>query len=353
MIEKMPLLELDKLFPDGIALFIGMVSFEDRCFSILENLKTLPVHCLLFKNLASGAIAQKNLDHMIGLTIERNTVVDLDISSPITTADAFARALASEVIASSAGAIFIDTTTFTHEQLLILLRIIELRGIEHKIIMGYTGAETYSTNTDVEHVWLSRGVAQIRSVLGYPGRFSPSKRLHLIVVVGFEHERAAAVIEQFEPARLTLMCGDPEQSVSSSHYATNKRFFEKLQNFVERAKSTQTSVETCYISCVNPFEARDTVLKLASADEGYNVVVCPMNTKISTVGVGMAAIQNGQIQIAYARAIEYNENGYSTPSTMATVFEYPVAHRECINGVKAIKQPSVPSVEHDAGNLPA
>jgi hypothetical protein len=177
----------------------------------------------------------------------------------------------------------------------------------------------------VEHVWLTRGVAQIRSVLGYPGRLSPSKKLHLIVIVGFEHERVAAVIEQFEPARLTLICGDPEKSVSSSHYEVNRHFFQKVKAFVERTQSTQTAVDTCYISCVDPFEARDTVLKCASIDNGYNVVVCPMNTKTSTVGAGMAAIYDERIQIAYARAIEYNEEGYSSPSSMATVFDYAVA----------------------------
>lgn len=322
MIHKIHLHEITGYFPEGIALFISMASFEARCFSILEAFKHPPEHCFFFKNIAAGSLAEKNLARMIGLAVDRNTVIDLDLDSPITAADAFARAMGSEIAASSDGAIFIDTTTFTHEQLLILLRVMDQFRLKRKIFMGYTGAETYSTNTDIEHVWLSRGVAQIRSVLGYPGSFAPSKKLHLIVLVGFEHERAAAVIEQFEPARLTLMRGDPTQSVSSDHYATNKRFFDELTSFVERTQLTQSDVEACYFSCIDPFSARDTVLKLAAKSDDYNIVVCPMNTKISTIGVGLAALQNERIQIAYARAIEYNEAGYSTPAAMATVFEY-------------------------------
>jgi hypothetical protein len=296
--------------------------FEARCFSILEALKQPPGHCLFFKNLAAGHLAEKNLLHMSGLTVGQNTVIDLDLDSPITAADAFARATVPKIVAASPGAIFVDTTTFTHEQLLILLRVLDQLRINCKIFMGYTGAKTYSTNTKTEDVWLSRGVAQIRSVLGYPGSFAPSKKLHLIVLVGFEHERAATVIEQFEPARLTLMRGDPEQSVSSDHYATNLRFFEELERFVERTELRQADVETCYFSCINPFSARDTVLEKAAMSDNYNIVVCPMNTKISTIGVGLAALQNNKIQIAYARAIEYNEAGYSTPSDMTTIFEY-------------------------------
>lgn len=298
MIEKINLCNFANKFQDGVSLFIGMVSFEERCMSIFANLKQAPDHILLFKNLGAGAIAQNNLDQMVGLFGGEAKVVELDINSPTGTADAYARNLTPLILSTSISSILVDITTFTHEQLLILLRVLDQLKPSCRIVMGYTGAERYSTNTDIEHVWLTRGVAQIRSVLGYPGRLSPSKKLHLIVIVGFEHERVAAVIEQFEPARLTLICGDPEKSVSSSHYEVNRHFFQKVTAFVERTKSTQTAVDTCYISCVDPFEARDTVLRCASLDGGYNVVVCPMNTKTSTVGAGMAAIRDERIQIA-------------------------------------------------------
>lgn len=322
MIQKIPLGDFRKPFPEDVSLFIGMVSFEDRSSSIFENLIGHDVRFLLFKNLGAGTLAQKKLNEMVALGNGKVKVVDLDIDAPTATADAFARSLASENDDMSKGSILLDTTTFTHEQLLILLRVLDQHKLTRRVVMAYTGAKVYSTNTDTKDVWLSRGVGQVRSVLGYPGRFSPSKKLHLVVIVGFEYDRVATVIEQFEPARLTLICGDPEKSVSSEHYEINKHFFKKVQAFVERTQTTQTSVDTCYISCVDPFEARDTVLNLASQDQIYNVVVCPMNTKTSTVGVGMAAIKDDRIQVAYARAIEYNESGYSSPAETATVFDY-------------------------------
>ncbi len=322
MINKVSLSEIDSLFPEGISLYIGMASFEDRCLAILEALNQPPKHCLFFKNIAAGNLAANNLKRMVGLATDRNTVIGLDLDSPITAADAFTKAVTENITLSFAGAVLIDSTTFTHEQLLILLRVLDQFRPKGKIYIGYIGAERYSTNTDIENVWLSRGVSQIRTVLGYPGSFSPSKKLHLTILVGFEHERAAAVIEQFEPARLTLMCGDPSKSVSSEHYDTNKRFFEELRNFVERTQLTQASVDTLYFSCVDPFSTRDTVLKVANRNSDYNIVICPMNTKLSTIGVGLAALNDKRIQIAYARAIEYNEAGYSTPSATASIFEY-------------------------------
>ncbi|MBI5329209.1 MAG: hypothetical protein HZB71_01195 [Betaproteobacteria bacterium] len=325
MNQKVALRELSDLFPKGVELFIGMASYESRCFSIIETLNLTPsAHCLFFKSSDVNALVDRNLARMVEMAGDRHTVIELDMDSPIAAADAISKAirdyLAAVLIEHHA---FIDTTTFTHELLLILLRVVQQSNISCKLFMGYTGAEEYSINTDVEHVWLSRGVSQVRSVLGYPGSFVPSKRLYLIVLAGFEHERAAAVIEQFEPAQLTLMCGDPNNSVSASHYETNKRFFDELSKFVERTKQTQLAVDTLYFSCVDPLSVRDLILDLASKHDNYNIVVCPMNTKISTIGVGMAALQNERIQIAYARAIEYNEKGYSKPSTMTTVFEYP------------------------------
>lgn len=353
MIEKFPLCDFGSKFPDQMSLFIGMVSFETRCMSIFSNLRPSAERTLLFKNVDAGVIAQRNLDQMLEMAIGGTTVVELDIGLPTATADIFVRNLTPLIPTSPHSSIFVDTTTFTHEQLLILLRVFEQLEPRCRIVMGYTGAEKYSTNTDIDHVWLTRGVAPIRSVLGYPGRLSPSRKLHLIVIVGFEHERVAAVIERFEPARLTLICGDPEKSVSSSHYEINKHFFQKVQAFVERTQATQIAVETCYISCVDPFEARDTLLECASLDTEYNVVVCPMNTKISTVGVAMASMQNERIQIAYAPAIEYNEEGYSSPSSTATVFEYPTVLSRNLFEAKEIKPPLGLSVAHGADTLPS
>lgn len=321
MAQKLQLENLPDLFPQGISLFIGMASFETRCLSLLQKLDSKIEHCLFFKNIAAGNLADQFLEKMIVVAKDRNTVIELDHDSPVATADAMVKIIDENRSRISEGKVFIDITTFTHEQLLILLRV--LKGVVPDAVLnlGYNGAEKYSVN-DSEQVWLSRGVDQIRTVIGYPGNFVPSKKLHLILLVGFEHERATAVINQFEPVKLTLLRGDKEQSVSAEHYEMNQKFFDQLRSFVELTLQTQTAVESSYISCVDPLSVRDSILEIVSNSENYNIVVCPMNTKLSTIGVAMAALENDNIQLAYSKAIEYNETGYSTPSNTATVFEY-------------------------------
>jgi hypothetical protein len=321
MTHKIPLQEISKLIPEGIAVYIGMASFETRCHSILEVLNPSPSNSLIFKNENSSALTSTNLAKMIELTAGKNTVINLNLDSSIALVDAFVSALSSAKLGDLSGTVFVDTTTFTHELLLILLRVLDQLRPKCRILMGYTGAENYSTNTTVEQVWLSRGVSQIRSVVGYPGIFAPSKNLHLILMVGFEYERAAIMIERMEPAKLSLGVGERGESVSAEHCDTNERFYQELTKFLERTQLTFSEVETFKFSCVDPFKAKNTVLEQVRKNLNLNAVVSPMNTKISTIGVGLAALEEPRIQIAYARATEYNELGYSVPSTQATIFE--------------------------------
>ncbi|HEY9210479.1 MAG TPA: hypothetical protein VIO56_03635 [Methylotenera sp.] len=321
MTQKLQLENLVNSFSENISLFIGMASFEKRCLSILQNVESKVDYCLFFKNVSAGNLADKALKEMKALVKNRNTTVELDHDSPVSTADAMVKIIEENKARIYGGKVLIDITTFTHEQLLILLRVLKIVTPDASLILGYNGAEKYSVNDD-EHVWLSRGVDQIRTVIGYPGNFVPSKKLHLILLVGFEHERATAVINQLEPIRLSLLRGDKLQSVSTEHFELNQKFFEQLRNFVDITLQTQTAVDSSYVSCIDPFSVRDSILEIVSNSKDYNIVVCPMNTKLSTVGVAMAALENNSIQLAYSKAIEYNEIGYSTPSQIARLFEY-------------------------------
>lgn len=319
MNQKMGLDEVGKKL-GAIALFIGTASFESRCLAILEKLQQTTANFLFFKNKGAGVIAEENLQKMIVIGGTNVASIELDLDRPTVTADALQKTLINIHNAGS-GDIFIDITTFTHEQLLIFIKVLSEAKLDRRFIFGYTGAEQYSTNTKPQDVWLSRGVSQIRSVLGFPGEFLPSKRLHLIVLVGFEHERAKAVIEKFEPSILTLGIAQINQSVSNAHYENNERFFEEVKRFVDVRTSIYSAIETFHFSAIDPSSTRDAILAQVNKLPSYNVVVCPMNTKISTFGVGLAALSNPQMQVCYSRANIYNEKGYSTPSNQVTLFD--------------------------------
>lgn len=320
MSERVQLIELAKHLGKPVELFIGMVSFESRCLAILKALSPHIKRHIFFTNKQAGHATLNNLTEMGGLAKGRADFFELDLDKPTSTADAILTSIL-KINNIPSGLIFVDITTFTHEQLLILVRVLSASRIQRRIIFGYTGADQYSTNTSGEDAWLSKGVSHIRSVLGFPGVLLPSKKSHLILLVGFEYERAKSVIEQYEPTVLSLGLGEPSQSVSEKHYETNQHFFEKVKRFVEIRTSTCSAVETFEFSCIDPISAKRAVLNQVRRVSQFNTVVCPMNTKISTLGVALAALENRHIQICYSRAITYNETGYSTSSKHSSLFE--------------------------------
>lgn len=316
---KISIKELKAVVNAPIELFICMASFETRCGSILSEIHEVCKRVIVLRNSQCGKLAEDNFERMLSIAREA-TGLTLDLDEPMSTARSLL-SLIEHLDPRNSGSVFVDVTTFTHEQLLILFRIFSVLPIEREVIFGYTGADRYSTNTDKNEAWLSKGVSQVRSVLGFPGKLLPSRRLHLVLLVGFEHERAKAVIEAFEPSVLTLGLGQRDQSISPSHYESNCLFFEDVKKFVARRAVLGSSVRLFSFSCVDPQKACDAVLEEIKQVPGYNTVICPMNTKLSTLGAALAATESPDIQLCYSRAIEYNEHGYSTPSEQVTIFK--------------------------------
>ena len=55
--------------------------------------------------------------------------------------------------------------------------------------------------------------------------------------------------------------------------------------------------------------------------EEYNIVLSPLNNKVSTIAVAFVALKNENIQVCYASANQYNINEYSTPCDYFLIFE--------------------------------
>ena len=114
-------------------------------------------------------------------------VVPLNLSSPIDVADKMIEWLAIINSGCKINRIFVDITTFTHETLLIFFAILNKNFNSAQIICGYNNAKDYSIdNKNLEAKWLSRGIGEVRSILGYSGTLKPSRSNLLIVIVGYE-----------------------------------------------------------------------------------------------------------------------------------------------------------------------
>jgi hypothetical protein len=183
------------------------------------------------------------------------------------------------------------------------------------VIACYNGAKEYSYNESVaEKKWLSKGVKKIRSILGYPGLLDPSKKNHLIVLFGFERERTKRLIDMFEYDLVSLAFGGKGVSISEDHQVLNEKRHEELLILYPNARKFE-------ISLIDAIDTKQQLLAYMSDFSEYNTVIAPMNNKISTVGAGLAAIENPEIQLCYVTANQYNLQGYSHPSPYCYLFE--------------------------------
>jgi hypothetical protein len=139
-------------------------------------------------------------------------LVTLNTSDPLRTADGLQQAI-DDALNANLHRFLVDITTFTHESLLILLRIFQMRGLK-SIEYLYTTAKDYSVGDPDERKWLTKGIGEVRSVLGYPGRAFPSNKLHLIIMAGFEADRAERLLQEYEPSKISVGLGDPDYSIA-------------------------------------------------------------------------------------------------------------------------------------------
>jgi hypothetical protein len=296
---------------DSIDVFICCSSFEERCLVIPKLAEKFePKSRVVFYNINEVNEIRANAQK-IYLLAERNTeLIKLNSNDPIHNYIQIIR-LFDEIAVKYPYKpnLVIDTTTFTHETLLVLLRILHLRkDILGEIRVCYVGSKEYSTNTENEEdKWLSKGVDEIRTILGYPGFTDPTKENHLIILFGFEFERTKKIIEEYEFDIITLGFGD--QPIQDNHMIINFERYKRLLYEHPNANEFKFSLR-------DPIQTKMQLLEYINSEglKGLNTVIAPLNNKLSTIGAGLAAIANEDIQLAYAKATIYNTAGYSIPN---------------------------------------
>jgi hypothetical protein len=314
---KLPLNELAREVGEHIDVLFCCASFEERCRSIPDHLDLESVgRVVVFKHSTNDGLTEVNALYIAQRFEGRSRVYDIDISDPLETADGMSAAVA-HALTDGATRVLVDITTFTHEGVLMLLNLLARTTTDQQSIqIAYTGAGKYMLGDNPQDQWLSAGYGEIRSVLGYPGEMLPSRNAHLVVLVGFEVDRASMLISGYEPAVLSLGRGEESLSITPEHYERNRDFHRKLL-------SIYRNVDEFTFAPNDPEHTKQAILRQALRYPEYNTVVAAMNTKLSTVGVALAALENPSIQLCYLNASIYNRVGYSVPDTQCYLYDLP------------------------------
>ncbi len=318
ILPKINLSDIQKTLRESYDLFICSSSYEERCLSVASNIDIDKVGRVLI-------LSNKDLLEHVGLNQNRlvdrfgkkGQVVDLSTSDPLFTADNLSQSINMAMRDGCYGSILIDVTTFTHESLMILLRLLQLHPPTAKVTGIYANASEYSIGDDMRHKWLSRGVGEVRSILGFPGNIIPSRKTHLILIVGYEHERAVGIIETIEPHSIALGYGLSENATTENNRDANEHYM----HLVEQMATSYADVNSFEVLCNNPHETRDKIQIQINKAEGMNILIAPMNNKLTTIGSTWAAFNNENIQMCYIRALRYNYLKYSRPGSQCYIFD--------------------------------
>lgn len=307
---------INSALDESYDVFICSASFEDRCITIPKKInKKRFKNVLIVKNLHGSQIVSDNAEIIRRLYSKNSSIVAIDFRDSIKTADA----ILGEVIGSKKSgqiSVLLDITTFTHETLLIVLKVLSLSKRISKLTCVYCNAAEYCPGIPIENKWLSRGSKQIHPVLGYSGILLPSQKFHLIMLVGYEYSRAIEAISLIEPSSITLVYSSPENAITEKDKDANS-IYEKI---ISNMYFEYPRIDHVQMPCDEPDTISSKLKELYVQHAGENIIVVPMNTKMSTIGVFLSVIGNEDVCVSYAQAVLYNESNYSVPGTRCYIY---------------------------------
>lgn len=295
---------------DKIELFICASGFESRSTSFVLSLNPLDIKsAIMFYQQENYSASMKNRD-AVKEHLSNLYVVEFPKNKPFDTFEIFIENIercVQQTYVKEKLNVVVDITAFTRETLLILLRVLTMPYIiEHtNIKLIYMPAQSYQED------WMTKGVREIRPILGFSGLLSPSKPSLLVMLTGFEDERMRTVIDIFEPSHILLGKPCKESSVNEELFSISERKYNELKSEYEHLIIDDGFT----FSCKEIQKTKDVILNIYNKySDNYNVIIAPLNNKISTLGVAFAALHEDGIQICYPSANQYNIDNYSTPS---------------------------------------
>lgn len=301
-----------------IDLLLLSSGFENRSKELSNFLNKSKIkNSILFHLDDNYLLANKNKEEIV-FKLKVNDVVEYPKNDSYTTYNILFRSISAKIenIKKNRIKIVVDVTAFSREILLMLLKVLSNERLQNKIELTliHSPVDDYC---GTENLWLTKGVREIRPVFGYSGLMTPSKKLLLIVLNGFEDERTETIIDSFEPNALILANPSLKGSINSNL----KKLVDEKYNKV-KSKFSSILKKEIEFSCIDIQSTIDILMKVNNdyKDE-YNIVISPLNNKTSTIAVAITAILEESIQVSYASANQYNIIKQLSPTNYFLVYD--------------------------------
>jgi hypothetical protein len=291
--------------PDDILICCG--SPEERCKGIVQKLapdyRSSIVLLLRYSNHDSEK-RERNIqemkDRLKSVGVIHEIVIDEDKPIPIL------REIIQRIIKctenSEAPKITIDISTMIKWHLLILLKGLDFAKKNGTTRILYTEPEDYITDLFQP---LSFGIHSIFPIPTYSGNFDFSKNSLLVLVLGYEGDRALALYEEMDPTECLLLIAKP---------AYHREWEGRTEKMNKEIINTVGASKVRYVDSRNPIVVAAQLRELLSSSAylQYNHIISPLGTKPQTVGLHLYLSTNPpNTTLVYGSPARHNELFYS------------------------------------------
>jgi hypothetical protein len=298
---------LDSSLLPANALLIACSSHEDRCLALFQDkFEWVPHTTLLFHYDDCNPKREVNHNKIVTYLAGRSIVKELTFNESDAVKSFMGEngsQLKSILAEWGDSPVVFDISVFTKRHLLMTLSWIFDSSLDKHLSVVYSEPEDYDAEVDLP---LSFGVASLQAVPGFSGLADCSRPLRMVVLLGFEGERALAAYELLQPIHTVALVGDPPYRANWKGRAEklNAALLERLQ-----------PVDIRSIDCVDPEKVAAELTLLLGAPgvlSDYVQVICPLGTKPQALGVFLyTRTATDSPAILYLSPLRHNELFYS------------------------------------------
>ena len=299
--EIKSLTRLNEHRPDD--LFICCASFEERCLSSAAKMGTdfLTKFAVIF--VVEEPIYKKQVEHNMFLlqtelrkkATEGIFVISCQRENPMEGISQMEDVLRQCKLKVDGGPfITVDISGFTKIYLLELLHYLAIDKDLGLPRLLHTTQRYLPTK-------LTQGIQQITTMPNFYGSPSLEKEMALVLLLGFEQERALAVWKQLNPARTIALITNPPRH-GNLDYLKYAR-----QNNADLL--SKPSVEVRDIPADNPYAVKNVLEAIhEETKDAFNMVIGPFGTKPQVVGVFLFCQEHRKAQVVYSFPATYTRS---------------------------------------------
>ena len=286
-------------------IFISSGSPEIRCLGTLKKLdKNYKANqVLILKYSHKNEKREENLREMQDILNKVGPIEELliDEESTMPMMNEIIQKIEKQIRGSESPGITIDVSTLIKWHILILLNMLDKKGLFHRCRFLYTEPKEYIIDLFQP---LSFGIKQIFSIPLFSGNYDFAKDCLLAIILGYEGNRAMALLENIDPTECLLLI--PKPAYHPEWEGRSEEMNKEIINIVGDSNIK-------YIDSKNPaLVAKQLKTILSESCSKYNCLISPMGTKPQTFGLYLYWSTNpADTSLIYNAPLRHNDLFYS------------------------------------------